>query len=392
MISSMHGFAGPMLSLRHVAVWAIASASITTVARGQPVSALDQARAALARGDVPKAVALVDPLLRRNPLDEAALDIKVRAFATARDWEAALGAYETFIQAGGDDDEELLEEISRAILSEAVILFPSIRAGALGRLACAGDRDALRQLRQLRTTTGDADVEILTFHARIGEFDAVLRLRELAVEGQPVHRTAALQALQQLRDRGAERAVLSGLADADSFVRLTAIRATRALDVRTAVDALWALTADSNRLLISEALASLAALGDRDAALRLTPLIEDPNPEIRLAAIIGLMGQQPAPGLLNRIEQLAATGPAATWTTAVEVLLAHAPERAAIIVRDALQHASDSVRVQALRLMPRVGPLDRDDVIALRRLLANPNTLVRIEAAKVLIGATPLCA
>src|SRR5262245_49394806 len=50
---------------------------------------LAEARQALANDDAPRVVALTDKVLQSNPVNQAAMSLKIEALSGARDWETA---------------------------------------------------------------------------------------------------------------------------------------------------------------------------------------------------------------------------------------------------------------------------------------------------------------
>jgi HEAT repeat protein len=359
----------------------------------QSPGALAEGRAALGRGDVPRAVAVADRVLSADPLAYDALTLKIEALALAREWETALDAYDRYLAAGGRDDTALLRHVGRAVLREAEAFYPALRTGALGRLACAGDREALAALRRVSEPSRPDDVEFFLLKARLGEFEAVLALRELAVGPASPSRMQALQALQQLRDGGSGPIVVAALVDADPSVRLAGARAARDLSVMAATPRLRDLLGDPNPLIAAEAAAALATLGETDVLERLRPLLESPVADLRLPALAGFLSQGATPQLLDSLFRLASTRAGTTWTQAIELQLRDDPARAGVTIRQALaDRANANSRVLGLRLLPRLSRLEPSDVAQLRALLRDLNAFVRIEAATVLLGPALLCA
>jgi hypothetical protein len=352
---------------------------------------LQQGRAALQNGDVRRAIRLADRLLQANPLHHEALTLKIEALAAARDWESALAPYERFIAAGGPEDPALLQTIGRALLWESIAFYPPLRTMVLGRLACAGDRQALASIQRPSDAARPEDTEALLVRARLGNFDAVLQLRELANAGAPPIRVTALQALELLRDHGAGRVIAAALEDPDLSIRLAGLRAARALRPQGVAPQLQALAADPQPLLQVGARAALATLGDRAQADPLRPWLESQVPDLRLGAIAGLLALEgPSPALIDGLAALATPRNAGIWPQAIDLLLVHAPDRAAAAVRQALRGPDANSRILGLRSYPRV-PAEDGDPALLRALLLDPNTLVRIETGAVLAGRPRLC-
>jgi hypothetical protein len=361
------------------------------VLRAQAPASLDAARAALASGDVAGAVSIADRLLERDPASLLAASVKIEALADAMDWESALGAYESYVNAGGGEAATLLAHVGRAYLRESATFFPSLRPGALGRLACSGDREALLQLRRSANEIRRDDVEAHLLRARLGEVDAADLLRELAMSGSPGIRSAALQALQQLRDRGAEDAVMAAFTEADPLLRLTAARTARALRLESATPQLRELQGDRHPLVAAEATAALAVLGAPEARMQLATLVQDRAADVKLAALIALTTLDAEANTGEQIEQIALDRSGSAWMLAIEELWRRDRSRATAAVRAALDDGHVNTHLQALRLARRASWEGAADLRRLRTLLRDPNPFVRLEAATVLLGPASMC-
>jgi HEAT repeat protein len=299
--------------------------------------------------------------------------------------------YDVLLALNGEEDRRLLEALSRAFLREMVALYPQVRVMALSRLACAGDRQALLDLRRALMQARPDDLEALTASARLGELQGVAGLRALATGGPFPSRALALQALQRVRDRSASEAVLAAIEHEDLYLRLTGIRAARLLAVEAARPRLRLLLSDPNVFVAAEAAASLAALGDVDAVGRLKALQTHPSPDVRLAVLIGLLSQGADPTVLTALEAVARSRNGSAWLAALETLLDAAPTRGAELLREALGDPNPNVRLLALRLFPRAGLPAEQDLAALRLQLREPQNFIKMEAATAILGPTDLC-
>jgi sodium transport system permease protein len=371
-----------------------ASAPITVLAlvlaavqAGDPLAG---GRKALSRGDVQAAVKAADDQLERDPRSRDAIALKVEALAGARDWEWALDSYEAYLAAGGREDVDLVREIAFGTLRETLAFYPSLRPTTLGRLACAGDRDALLELRREQPSINQ-DVETLGYRARLGDDGALAALRQIAGTAPIGVRASALLVLLQLEDAGAEPAVLLALGHPEFYLRLVGVRTARALALASARPHLELIARDPNALLAGEALAALAVLGVPGAVDRVRPLVLAPSLDLRVAALEALVVREPSAGVLRGLSFAARTRTSQTWTRAVELLLPRAAGDARAAIREGLTDSSASVRTQALRLAAFVPMDDPGDLVRLRQLLRDDNLLVRVEAATVLVGQTALC-
>jgi HEAT repeat protein len=233
-------------------------------------------------------------------------------------------------------------------------------------------------------------VEGLLLRGALGEFDAVLALRTLATTGAGGVRVSALNALQQLRDRGATAVVVMALRDEDPFLRFTGARAARMLQLDETKPLLQALLSDEAPNVVAEAAAALAVLGDAEAQSAAHSLLESEIPEVRLAGLAALLPQE-RERAIEGLARMSLMRLGSAWVHAVELLRDHDPERARLAIRRALEDPSPNVRVQALRLTPRLPLESVTDLTRLRELMHDTNPFVRLEAATALLGPPSLC-
>lgn len=351
---------------------------------------LAEGRAALGRGDVRRAITTADAVLLKTPLSEDALALKIDALASANDWETALDAYERFLNAGGSEQPDLLQVIGSASLREAIAFFPTIRQLALSRLACGGDRDALLELRRMPPPRPD-DIDAHLTRAKLGDFTAVNSLRDLVSGGTPSNRILALQALAQLKDRGAADATRDALRHPDGSVRLAAARLARVAGPAGLEPELRLLVGDPNPLIAAEATAALAIVGDQVAVGRLPALIASPVPEVRLAALAAQLEHGATPAVVDGLTGVARIRTSSAWTSAVELLVRADSRAGASVLREAFEDASPSVRIQALRLASLLPMNELGDFAPFRRWLRDPNTFVRLETAAILATRSRMC-
>jgi hypothetical protein len=322
------------------------------VAGAQREVALERARKALAAGDTKQAVELADALLAVDPADAAAADIKVRAFADARDADTALDAYEAWRKASRRDDEAMLGVLGRAHLRDlAEMPTAQIRMASLRGLAQAGDAAARRALAQAAAeqpeTSGDG---LLARHAlaSLGDEAALRDLRRVALSGPPALRSAVLGLLAEVDPAGVEPAIKAALGDRDIGLRIAALAAARTAGGRTLVPVLQSLLQERPYLIALHAAVALWRLDDRSGEGLLRQALQSELPDARLTAAEAFVSD-----------------PDGSWTAAVEPLL----------------KASDAlVRLKAATLLLGRHPGARDAVLD---ALRDPNPVIRAEAAKV---------
>lgn len=326
-------------------------------AAAQRTAALERARKALAAGETKQAVELADSLLAVDPADAAAADIKVRAFADARDTDTALDAYEAWRRASRRDDEGMLAVLGRAHLRDLTdIPTPQIRVAAFRALALAGDAAARRTLTGIVAEQPEASADgLLARHAlaSLGDQGAVRDLRRLALSGRPAQRATVLGLLAEVDPAGLDPAVKAALAESDVGLRIAALAAARTAGGRTLVTAIRPLLEERPYLVALHAAVALWRLGDRAGERLLREALQSPLPDARLAAAEAFVSD-----------------PDASWTGVMEPLL---------------QGPDALVRLKAATLLLDRNPAAREIVL---RSLRDQNPVIRAEAAKVL-AATP---
>lgn len=331
----------------------------TGLAPTQRAAVLERARKALAGGDTKQAVELADSLLAVDPADAAAADIKVRAFADARDTDTALDAYEAWRKASRRDDDVMLGVLGRAHLRDlAEIPTAQIRVASLRALAQAGDAVARRMLGRLAAeqpeTSGDG---LLARHAlaSLGDEGALRDLRRMALSGMPAQRAALLGLLAEVDPAGVEMAIKAALGERDVGLRIAALAAARVAGVRTLVPLIRPLLEERPYLVALHAAATLWRMGDRSGERLLRESLQSELPDARLAAADAFVSD-----------------PDGGWTAAIEPLL-QAP--------DAL------VRLKAAALLLDRRPRAREILVELVR---DQNPVIRAEAARTLSAAPTL--
>lgn len=322
-------------------------------AAAQRTAALERARKALAAGDTKQAVGLADSLLAVDPADATAADIKVRAFADARDTETALDAYEAWRRASRRDDEGMLGVLGRAHLRDLTeIPTPQIRVAAFRALALTGDAAARRTLTGIVAEQPETSADgLLARHAlaSLGDQGAVRDLRRLALSGRPAQRAAVLGLLAEVDPAGLEPAVKAALGGSDVGLRIAALAAVRTAGARTLAAAIRPLLEERPYLVALHAAVALWRLGDRAGERLLRTALQSQLPDARLAAAEAFVSD-----------------PDASWTAVVEPLL---------------QGPDALIRLKAATLLLDRNPAARGVVL---RSLRDQNPVIRAEAAKVL--------
>jgi hypothetical protein len=347
---------GALLLLRVVtlaAAFPAAAGAADDAAAGQRAAALEQARKALAAGQTKQAVELADSLLAVDPADAAAADIKVRAFADARDTDTALDAYEAWRKASRRDDEGMLGVLGRAHLRDLTeIPTTQIRVAAFRALALAGDAAARRTLTGIAAEQPETSADgLLARHAlaSLGDQGALRDLRRLAVSGRPAQRANAIGLLAEVDPAGLEPALQAALGESDVGLRIAALAAARTAGSRTLAGVIRPLLEERPYLVALHAAVALWRLGDRAGERLLREALQSQLPDARLAAAEAFVSE-----------------PDAAWAAVVEPLL---------------QSPDALVRLKAAALLLGRTPAAREVVAS---SLHDQNPVIRAEAAKVL--------
>jgi len=282
---------------------------------------------------------------------------------------------------------------------------PEIRAAAATALGVLGNADGLRPLQD--AVDGDAEASVrVAAAAALGALNnprAIPALLRALKDGHKGVRTAAVEALGKLGEpalnplleavqgddevvrRGADQALgqlaqkLAGdLASEDKGVREAAVTALGRIGRRDKVQAILPLLRDSEprvRLAAARALERLPAAAAR-AALKSRMQGEAEEEGVRLAAAVAL-GKLGDPAAFEFLIAALASEDSALRVTAAAAL-AEMGERAAGLLRQALQHENALVRWGAAQALGEIG--DKKAVAPLLQRLKDPESAVRAAA------------
>jgi HEAT repeat protein len=259
---------------------------------------------------------------------------------------------------GGD---EAVKPLARLLADDELV---HMACSALGRIDSEKATGGL--IEYLDRVEGDALVTLINTIGLRGDAKAVPFLAEIADQGEPAARAAAISAIGQIGGTAAATkltAMAKTLNDADAKLRKTyfhaalacaesetaAGRADQADALLDAVETMnpprvIALAAQRSRLLTAGPNASsklLEMLGGRDAALHqvaATYLRDDAQPATVLA-------------VLAKADQLSAAG----HVVAIQTAAAQHNAKAAVHVRDALASKDDAVRIAAIIALADLG-------------------------------------
>jgi HEAT repeat protein len=167
---------------------------------------------------------------------------------------------------------------------------PWISASAMGALENLGDdaRDDLRGVLLERLEDGEGFAEAAPALARLGGDKARDALLGRLSDGTSSERSAALQALGQMDDEGAQAALRETLGAEDPNLRRQAFEAMIWSGQPMDMDTVSTGLADSDPTIRSQAVNALANMGDPAALDQLMDLSNDEDPSVRMSAVSAL--------------------------------------------------------------------------------------------------------
>jgi HEAT repeat protein len=271
---------------------------------------------------------------------------------------------------------------------------PEVRRTALTVLSEATE-DWSRGSVPLATALLDESPEVRTTAA-----DLLAELRELLVPGPEFG--AALRAAAESRDAGARAAAVANLwrhrllteadargylGDNDESVRSEAVHALVSLGADEALDE---AAGDASALVRATVARGLGTLGDPRGAATLTALVDDPEPEVTVAAFTALAATGCPPSAAGRAASRL-PGPAGAghpnWRVREAAATALSAADAQVAAAGLLSATGDTnldVRKAAVRSLAQLAPAHPDVPAALRRAGADPDADVRAYARQAL--------
>ncbi|MEO6776670.1 MAG: HEAT repeat domain-containing protein [Kofleriaceae bacterium] len=321
--------------------------------------------------------------LSAYPDDDALWGMRVRAALAVGDGTAVAEAYGAYVAHRGDDDHELLRDLSEATLWQAlsspsvVLKIRAIRAVEELEISSLADDVAKRLGDDDDRVAATAAVAVLHgYHAALEVADQMLHsenpeARRIALEGVAKKigklaiadietaandrdarvRATAVRWLGEYKDKDAVEVCTQRLHDRDAGVRAAAVVALAQIGLGDPRAAAKVALADHQLTVRLAGVRVLAMLGDDDP---LVALASDPDPVVALAAAIAV--KQAHPGLVQTAVQRALLAP--DWTT----------------------------RAGAINQLAQA--LGKDAAIAAAKpLLADPELGVRLAATRVLVHA-----
>jgi len=348
-------------ALALLAAFAATASVAAQGARGQSAApALDQARRAITAGQPAVALRILEPLLARTPGDKDVVGLAIQAFVALDDTTQAYALYDMFTQTAGAPAADLLKPIAvkelRNVIADAVH-DPRLSTEAFERLARDGDAGAAGSLRQ-NGASAPTRVALLADGAlsRLGDENATKRIESAIAVQDDLPKTAEAEALIGTGKADLAPLLVPLLKNPDPYTRAAAVEGLATLGHKAAVDDMRVLLKDPFVEVRTKTALALSRLGDSAGRDIVSAMLRSPVPDVRLNAL------EANPALIGA-------------------------ERVAII-RALLTDRDPMNRIRAAEALARDYPEEARGVLV--PLTKNPDSMARREATRVLGGLTPV--
>jgi HEAT repeat protein len=283
-------------------------------------AAIADAWAALAQGQIARAEQASARLSAADPRSPAVIALAVEVALAKQGWRGGLDVYDRWVDTRSVEDFYVLRRVARAVLYDALSSLPPapLRLDVVDALERDGDADVAAYLRA--STPRDAvDARAL---AAAGDAKSVAAITAgFPNDPRPVD---SIDALGHSRSTTAVAPLVTMLNDSRSAVRAAAARALGELDAKTAMPQLRNLLNDRELLPRMTAAGSLMRMGDTSPSTLVSGWFNSNVGDIRLKAA-----------------EITAFNPDASWVAQVRPLL---------------QDPDPMVRIGAARLISRQDP------------------------------------
>jgi len=343
------------------------------------------ARTLLSAGRSLEAAAQADQVLKRQPANRDAADVKVSALVALQRLDEALGAYDAFVTASRKTDAAMLSTIGRAhlrrIARQATSDLP-LMAGALERLARDGDAVSLETLKKAAAGGSTATVEAmapLVSLVRLGDRDAEQRLGRALVSAPPESKAMLIRVLQDAGARTQAPSVAELLSDADSVVRCAAALAIGVFQYAKAAPQLQTMYGQDLPLVKMYTAAALKRLGQSTPEIDtyLAGMVTRGVPEVQVAVADAYQGAS-ASLWMPAIKPLLSDRNELIRVRAAEVLACCDPTAARAGLVAALGSPVLPLRIEAARALEAKGLAEVADA---RKMLGDAFDGVRLHGA-----------
>jgi HEAT repeat protein len=379
---------------RVVVLCLVCAGSVSLLAQGGAQSGAPDAAAigrgwtALAARQTTQAVEAAQQVLKTTPASHDGLSLLVAAQVAAGQPMAALDGYDSWVAVSKHEDPFLLQPIAIAVLRQlASSKEPRIKAAALAALAEAGDAGAQHDLQELlseQNAPAGLDADLATS----GDPGAIARLeKQIGTKGVR-DKSSSIDALARAGVKSATPAIVAALADPAPPTRMAAANALAELEATDAIPALKAAINDPDPAVRNMIGVALARLGDESGGVTMQSLAQSPIGEIRLQAAQAAARQNPQGGWADSVQGLLQDPDPQVRLKAAGLLLETGRQSDALTsaLTDALGDATPAVRTEAARLLREVSRRQPgvENPAYLRRLLRDRVPDVQIEAARSL--------
>ena len=356
-----------------------------TVAATPADRAAREGRAAVERGDAAKALALVDPVLAKEPGHPLAASVKVDALLGLGERSRALDAYEAWFKAVGAEDAALLGRIAVAEL-EAIQAEPLLQIDALVALSTQqGPRGARARTQLTEFATADPPTSrswpAIVALCRLGDAAAAKRAAQAYRESTGSGRVTALDAVIAAGGPGAEPILRDALGVRDAMVQSTAADGVATLKLKSLVPDLQQVVKTGEMFARFTAAVALAHLGATGGEALLAAGATSPAQDARLR-VAGALKAKGDRRWIESTRPLLDSDDIAVRYQAAAMLLEVDRPAALKVLQTGTQDPNPAVRT----LVADVVTKDPGTPVAeLRRLLRDGVPRVRLSAAAAIL-------
>lgn len=343
------------------------------------------ARAVLTAGDAAKALALVGPVLEKEPGHPAAAAVKVEALLGLGQRDKALDAYDAWFGVVKAEDVTLLHRIAAAEL-EALQAEPLLQVDALAALAArrrnagAPERARLKEFAEANPPTARSWPAIVAL-CRLGDAAAASRAAEAYRQSVGSGRVTALEAVIAGGGPRAEAILRDALGVRDAMLQSTAADGAATLGLKGLVPTLQKVTKDGEMFAKFSAAVALAQLGASGGETLIDAAATSPAMDARLKAAKARRARGDK-GWVAAARPLLESSDVAVKYQAAGLLLATDRDAAMKVLHAGTVDPNPAVRMLVADV------LSSDDsvpVAELRRLLGDGIPRVRLFAAAAIV-------
>jgi HEAT repeat protein len=339
---------------------------------------LGRAWTAIAAGKHEIADKIAEQLLRKAPMDHAALTVGIAARCGAGNPMSALDAYEVWLKGSQSEDVFLLEPVALETLAGlSASNDPVVVAAALTKLA---RRDGERARALLARAKASPALDGVA--AALGDAAATGRLTTALSSPNPRLKQLALTQITRSAPSALNANHLAPLlGDPAPPLRAEAAKALAATGAPGAADLVRPLLGDQDPYVRASAAVALGHLGDAQGIETLEQMLNSPvaDTAVMAAEVLGAKGVD-----VSQVAEraLRAENPL-TRLSAIPLIERSAPRRALDLLREAVRDSNPVVRLRAAAIL---SDLAVGDVALLRALLRDSTPEIRIHAAAALLA------